>query len=73
MNNLRSLRRLKDKTQYELWRKTGIPQSSLSLIEREFMEPNKAMKKKISRALGCTVEEVFPIETLLPTNNEQED
>jgi DNA-binding XRE family transcriptional regulator len=60
MSNFRSLRRLKNITQYQLWRKTGIPQSSISLIEREFIKPNKAIKKKISRALGCTVEEVFP-------------
>jgi len=60
MNYVRIIRRLKDMTQYELSNKTQIPQSSLSLIERFYKQPNHKMKKKISRALGSPIEEIFP-------------
>lgn len=60
MNTVRSIRRLKDLTQYDLWKKTRIPQSSISLIERGFISPNEKSKKKISKALGVRIEEVFP-------------
>lgn len=60
MNNLRRIRRLKDFTQYELSRKTQIPQSTLSLIERGYQLPSLKMQRKISRVLRCKVEKVFP-------------
>jgi len=60
MNNLRKIRRLKDMSQYELGRRTKLAQSVLSLIENGFKDPDKRMKTQLSRALECTVEEVFP-------------
>ena len=60
MNHVRRIRRLEDMTQYDLSRKTKISQSSLSLIERFYKQPNHKIKKKISRALSYPIEEIFP-------------
>ena len=60
MNNVRRIRRQKDMTQYDLSKKTRIPQSSLSLIERLYKHPNRKMKKRISRTLGYPIKNVFP-------------
>jgi transcriptional regulator with XRE-family HTH domain len=60
MNNLRKIRRLKDITQYELCQKAGIAQSSLSLIERGYRNPDRKMKKRLSSALKCRIDELFP-------------
>ena len=62
MSNLRKIRRTQEVSQYELSRKTQIPQSTLSLIERGYKEPSLKMKKKISIALGCKIERVFPVQ-----------
>ena len=60
MNNLRKLRRSKDVSQYELARATGVSQPLISLIEQGFWQPNGEMKRKIARALGFQVREIFP-------------
>lgn len=60
MNYVRRIRRDKEMTQYELSKKTKISQSSLSLIERFYKQPNHKMKKKISRALSYPIEDIFP-------------
>lgn len=62
MNNLRRIRREQEMSQHELSRKTWIPQSTLSLIERFYQKPSQQMKKKISNALGDRLEVVFPEE-----------
>ena len=62
MNNLRRIRRLKEITQYELSIKTQIPQSVLSLVERFYKKPSLKMKRKVSKALGSKIEEIFPDE-----------
>ena len=60
MNLVRTLRRSKEISQYELERRTRIAQSSLSLIERGYKEPTLKMKRRISKALGCELIDVFP-------------
>ena len=62
VNSLRGIRRSMEMSQYELSRKTQIPQSTLSLIERFYKEPSLKMKRNISRALDCQVEDVFPVQ-----------
>jgi len=61
MNQVRALRRSKDISQYELSRRTKIPQSTLSLIERFYKIPNAKMKRRISTALGCELRKAFPV------------
>jgi DNA-binding XRE family transcriptional regulator len=47
-------------TQWDLRKKTGIHQSRISLIERGYINPSRMEKRKIAKALGCKVEEIFP-------------
>ena len=60
MNKIRSVRRQKNLTQYDLCKKTKIPQSSLSLIERFYKEPTLKMKKRIAKALDSELHDLFP-------------
>ena len=60
---LREARFFKRLNQWDISVKTGIPQSKLSLIERGYINPREDEKKKIAKALGCKVMEVFPNET----------
>jgi predicted transcriptional regulator len=47
-------------SQYHLSRLTGIPQTRISLIERDLVEPNTAEQERIAQALGCIVEDLWP-------------
>ena len=60
MNRLRIQRAIKGISQYELERKTGIPQSLLSLFENGFRQPDEAQGKVIAEVLGCNFEDIFP-------------
>ena len=60
MNNIRRVRRHKDITQHELSRRTTIPQSSLSLIERYYMQPTELHKEAIAKALNVKKSQLFP-------------
>jgi len=57
---LREARFFKGLNQWDISVKTGIPQSKLSLIERGYVDPKEEEKKKIAKALGCKVEDIFP-------------
>ena len=52
----------KEITQVDLWMKTGVPQWRLSLIERG-IPPRPEEAQKISEALGCRPEDIFPAVT----------
>ncbi len=58
--NLRLVRVKQGKSQYVLSSETGISQSTLSLIENCFRQPNREEIKKISKALDTKVNELFP-------------
>lgn len=49
---------LREMTQTDLWRETGIPQWRLSVIERG-IPPRGEEAEKIATALGSTPEEIF--------------
>lgn len=49
-------------TQCGLMLKTGIPQSRISLIENDYYSPTPEEARKIAKALGLKVEDVFPKE-----------
>lgn len=59
ISNLKIERVRQGLTQLELGMKAGIPQYRISLIER-LMPPNLEEMKKLSEALNCKVEDLFP-------------
>jgi DNA-binding XRE family transcriptional regulator len=58
--NLKQARFFKSLNQWDISLRTGIPQSRLSLIERNYVDPKEDEKKKIAKALNCKVEDIFP-------------
>ena len=58
--NLKLARVKQRKSQYVLSFETGIPQSTLSLIEQGFRQPKPEEIKKITKALDSKVNELFP-------------
>lgn len=60
-NKLRETRVVKRISQFQLRVQTGIHQSKISLIENGLIEPREDEKKKLSRALGVTPQEIFLI------------
>jgi len=60
MNRLREVRVVKRVTQFQLRLDTGIHQSKISLIENNLMQPRDDEKKRLSKALGATPQELFP-------------
>jgi transcriptional regulator with XRE-family HTH domain len=56
--NLKVIRTVKNINQYELNRRTGIPQSRISLIERGYVQPNEKEKTAVANALGVEVDEI---------------
>jgi len=63
MNKLKEVRFFKRISQPLLALKTGIQQSRISLIQNELVKPREEEKRKLSKALGLKVEDVFPEET----------
>ena len=59
MNQLRVIRAGKRLTQFQLGLMTGILQSRLSLIENDLISPREDERKRIAKALGMKVEEIF--------------
>lgn len=62
MNRLRKLRKQKFLSQYDIQKRTKIPQSQVSLIENDYLQPSREIKRKIARVLGCRINDVFPAE-----------
>ncbi len=60
MTLLRKARFERSMTQLDLMIRTGIPQSRLSTIERGYYPVKPKEAKKIARALGMKVAELFP-------------
>ena len=60
MNNLRRIRRQKEFSQYQIAFRAKISQATLSLFERHFREPDIHTKKRLAKALHCSVVEIFP-------------
>ena len=62
-NNLKKARFFKEITQNELSVIVGYDQSLISSLERGTMRNTprtEKLKKKVAKALGSTVEEIFP-------------
>lgn len=59
MNLVRKARRDQERTQYQIAKDAEISQSTLSLVERGFIDPSKETKRKIARALNKKVSDLF--------------
>lgn len=62
MNRLREVRVLSRTTQFQLRIATGIHQSKISMIENGLIQPREDEMKRLSKALGARLEEIFPME-----------
>lgn len=60
MNRLRVVRAEKRISQFRLRLETGINASKISFIENDLVEAEPAEKKKLAKALGVPVSEIFP-------------
>ena len=58
-NKMRELRKEKRLKQVELAEKVGVFQSELSEIETGVRKPNVYLAKRIARALGVSLDEIF--------------
>ncbi|ADC88656.1 transcriptional regulator of molybdate metabolism, XRE family [Thermocrinis albus DSM 14484] len=64
-NRVKELRERAGLSQEELAKLCKIPRTTLSAIEREMVVPSVSHAIRIARALGCSVEELFPQEEVL--------
>lgn len=60
LSPLRKTRILKELSLYDIKAKTGIDVGKLSLVERGYVSPSRDEMRRLARALGCRVEEIFP-------------
>jgi len=58
MNRLEVIRKIKGLVQWDIVKNTGIPQTTISLVERGHKRPTQKMKEKIAMALGVGVEDI---------------
>ena len=59
MNKLREIRVVRRVTQFQLRVSTGIHQSKISMIENGLIQPRDDEKKKLAKALGVQVGEIW--------------
>lgn len=63
MNRLRELRAAADKSQTDIVVATGIAAPNLSRLENDpDADPKISTAKKLARALGCTLDDLFPMD-----------
>lgn len=60
MNRLRKARLRVDKSQLKLMKITGIFYSTISRIERGWLNPTEEQKEKLANALGVSKNWLFP-------------
>ncbi len=63
MNRLHEIRFFKRVSQHKLAFMTGVHQSRISLIENGLIIPREDEKKKLSKALRVSIEEIFPADS----------
>ena len=59
MNRLHETRFFKNVSQHKLALLAGVHQSRISLIENGLIEPREDEKKRLAKALGVRVEEIW--------------
>ena len=60
LTSLRRARLLREMSLYDLRARTGISVSKLSLVERGIEQASEEEKRRLSRALGVQLQELFP-------------
>ena len=61
LNNLEELRKSADLTQQELSESADVSRKSINAIENGIYVPSTVLALKISRTLGCSVEDLFEL------------
>ena len=61
LNNLEELRKNASLTQQELSESAGVSRKSINAIENGIYVPSTVLALKISKTLGCKVEELFKL------------
>lgn len=69
-NNLAKIRVLRDFSQRELAKRSDIAAATVCLIETGKTFPQDRTKKRLAEALGCSINEIFPRDTILLTKRE---
>ncbi|MBV8685608.1 MAG: helix-turn-helix domain-containing protein [Alphaproteobacteria bacterium] len=62
-NRLCALRAERDLTQAALAEKVGVSRKTINTVENGVFIPSTLLALKLARALGCTVEAIFSLET----------
>ncbi|HMJ93439.1 MAG TPA: helix-turn-helix domain-containing protein [Allosphingosinicella sp.] len=63
INRLRELRVEHDLTQAMLAERIGVSRKTINTVENGVFIPSTLLALKLARALGCTVEAIFSLET----------
>ena len=61
LNNLQQLRKAANLTQQELSEAAEVSRKSINAIENGIYVPSTVLALKISKILGCTVEDLFKL------------
>jgi len=61
LNNLQKLRKNTGLTQQELSESAGVSRKSINAIENGIYVPSTVLALKISKTLGCKVEDLFQL------------
>ena len=61
LNNLEELRKNASLTQQELSESAGVSRKSINAIENGIYVPSTVLALKISKTLGCEVEDLFKL------------
>ena len=61
LNNLEELRKSADLTQQELSESADVSRKSINAIENGIYVPSTVLALKISKTLGCEVEDLFKL------------
>ena len=69
---LRRERLLRQLSLYDIRSKTGISVSKLSLVERGIEHLNEDEKKRLARALGVRLQDLFPMDETVHGQNQKE-
>ena len=59
-NRLKIQRAIREVNQLDIFLKTGISQSRLSLIERGYAIPKDEEKQRLAKFLKCKIADIFP-------------
>jgi transcriptional regulator with XRE-family HTH domain len=59
MNNLKKIRALRNLTQYELARQTGLSQTRIWLIEKEYRPPSPEIEDRLAACMRVDPKDIF--------------